>query len=124
MNTNKFELLGRVGHIDIEYKESGTVITQISLGVKNIKKEYENFYITFFNTKKSETAEKLADEVKEGDYIRVIGALSMNKYTPQGAEKPKFTLKLIGWGYKKVQWNSEKSTYEDVEPDTNTDDNG
>lgn len=115
MNTNSFELLGRVGHIDIDYRETGTVVTTISLGLKNSKGEYENFYITFLNTKKLATAEQLADEVKEGDYIRVNGSLTMNKYTPQGSDKPKFSLRLMGWGYKKVQWNSTKKAFEDVE---------
>jgi len=117
---NKFELLGRVGKVDITYKESGTCFTQISIGVTNGKKNtegkklYDNFYITFFNTKNSNTAERLAEEVKEGDYIRVEGKLTDNVYTPQGAEKPKHSLQLIGWGFCKVVFDEATRKYVDV----------
>lgn len=116
---NEFKLLGRVGKLDIEFKDNdkGTVIATISLGVKNAKGEYENFWITFFNTKKKDLAEILADTVKEGDYIRVNGKLSINKFTPDGADKPKYQMRLIGWGFKKVRWDEEKRTYVDECPD-------
>lgn len=115
--SNEFKLLGRVGKIDMSYKESGTVLTKISLGVKNSKKEYENFWITFFNTKNRPTAELLGEEVKEGDYIRVDGALSINSYTPEGRENPVKSIQLIGWGFKKVQFDTEKKKFVDIEPE-------
>jgi len=120
---NEFKLLGRVGKLDIEYKENGdraTVITKISLGVKkgkdsNGNAQYENFYITFFNKKNHATAELLAEDVKEGDYIRVEGKLSINKYYPQGSDKAKYSMQLIGWGYKKVKWDSTLNKFVDIE---------
>lgn len=112
---NEFKLLGRVGKLDMEYKDTGTVITKISLGVKNSKKEWENFWITFFNKKNYNTAEILGDTVKEGDYIRVEGKLIINKYTPQGADKPKFSMQLLGWGFKKVIFDEATRKYVDLE---------
>jgi single-stranded DNA-binding protein len=113
MDNNEVKLLGRVGKIEIEYKENGTVITTVNLGVKNRKKEYDNFYITFFNTKNKDTAELLADQVKEGDYIRITGELTVDKFTPKNSDKAVYKTKLIGWGYKKVRWNDEKRTFVD-----------
>ena len=113
MDNNEVKLLGRVGKIEIEYKENGTVITTVNLGVKNRRKEYDNFYITFFNTKNKDTAELLADQVKEGDYIRITGELTVDKFTPKNSDKAVYKTKLIGWGYKKVRWNDEKRTFVD-----------
>ena len=115
MENNEVKLLGRVGKIDIEYKDSGSVITTLSLGVKNRKKEWDNFYITFFNTKNKDTAELLADQVKEGDYIRINGELTVDKFTPKNSDKAVYKTKIIGWGYKKVQWDEEKRTFVDEE---------
>lgn len=120
--SNEFKLLGRVGKLDMKYTESGTVLTKISLGVKNSKKEYENFWITFFNTKNRPTAELLGENVNEGDYIRVDGALTINSYTPEGRENPVKSIQLIGWGYKKVQWDSENKKFIDIEPEEETGD--
>jgi len=113
--SNEFKLIGRVGKLDMAYKETGTVLTKISLGVKKSKDTWENFWITFFNKKNHPTAEILAEEVKEGDYIRVEGVLGINSYTPTGQEKPTKTIQLIGWGFKKVKWDTESKKFIDVE---------
>ena len=114
--SNEFKLLGRVGKLEMKYTESGTVLAKINIGIKNYKKEYENSWIAFFNTKNNPTAELLGEEVKEGDYIRVSGALSINSYTPDDREKPVKSIQLIGWGYKKVKWDSDKKKFIDLEP--------
>ena len=87
---NKFEILGRVNWIEIKYSEKGSCFTKILLAKKLPKKdEYESFPITFFNTKNGETAERLAETVKEGDYIRVTGKLGINRYIPKGQTRVK-----------------------------------
>lgn len=86
--------------------------------------QYENFYITFFNKKNHPTAEILAETVKEGDYIRVEGKLSMNKYYPQGSDKPKYSMQLLGWGFKKVKWDSSLNKFVDIETDEKPEDSG
>lgn len=105
LEKNRFELIGRVGHLDTVFKDSGTVITTISLGVKNVKGEYDNFFIKFFNTKKSEVAVKIADEIAEGDYIQAGGILSVSKFRPTGTEKDVYRTELIGFDYKKVTFD-------------------
>ena len=126
MGDNEFKLLGRVGWIDIQYKENRnsdlpTVITKINLGVKSPKKDsegknvWDNFFITFFNKKNHPTAEILGEEVKEGDYIRVNGKLAISSFTPPGREKPVQSIQLLGWGYKKVRFDEEAKKFVDIE---------
>lgn len=103
-----FEEIGRVGYINIKYNEDvAKTRTVISLGVKKYKKEeYDNFFITFFNYK--ELAERVSEYVKKGDYIRVKGSLSVNKY------QEKETIQLIGWSYSKVMFDKEQKKYIDI----------
>jgi single-stranded DNA-binding protein len=124
---NEFKLLGRVGKIDINYKDNGTCYTQVSIGIPNGKKNddgkklYDNFFVTFFNTKTAPTAENIAEDVKEGDYIRVNGKLTDNVYTPKDADKPKHSLQLIGWGYCKVVFDEQQKKYVDVKKEAEND---
>lgn len=112
---NKFEILGRVNWIEIKYSEKGSCFTKILLAKKLPKKdEYESFPITFFNTRNGDTAERLAETVKEGDYIRVTGKLGINRYIPKGQTRVKEDVELIGWGFQKVKWDSEQNKYVDV----------
>lgn len=114
MFTNKFEMQGRVSYIDIQFKDKNdklTVYTTINLGVKksdnvgNEEKNWDNFFITFFNTVKTQTAEKLREQIKEGDYIRVVGKLKENRYVPNGTDKEKSEIQLIGYGFKKQRYD-------------------
>jgi len=85
---NSFELLGRINRLDFRYSDSGTCFAKIMLEKKKPKKdEYESFLITFFNTKNDNTAERLAETCKKGDYIRVKGQLGINRYAPQNSDK-------------------------------------
>ncbi len=131
MGDNEFKLLGRVGWIDIQYKENKnsdlpTVITKINLGVKTMKKDaenkaiWENFFITFFNKKNHPTAELLGEEVHEGDYIRVDGKLTISSFTPPGKDKPVQNVQLLGWGYKKVRFDEGLKKFVDVEVEEET----
>lgn len=120
---NEFKLLGRVGNIEITYSErTGKPCTRVSIGVTNGKKNdegkslYDNFYVAFFNSEKSPTAEIIAENVKEGDYIRVAGKLSINKYKKNpDDEKFTYSMQLIGFGYKKVKFDDVTRKYVDIE---------
>ncbi len=121
---NKFELQGRVGFIDIVYKDNdkGTVYTTVNLGIKknesgnsNDEKNWDNVFITFFNTEKRKTAEILAEKVKKGDYIRVVGKISENRYTPEGSDKEKSEVKLIGFGFKKQEYDEMQLEWVDID---------
>lgn len=116
MERNEFKLLGRVSELSTECKSSGLVVSNIKIGVSTGKKNdegktiYDNYFITFFR----ETAEKIIEEVQQGDYIQVTGSLSMNKYTPSEGEKTRYSIKLIGWGYKKVTFDKEQNKFIEV----------
>ena len=127
---NIFRLQGRVGYVDIKYTENktdpnkATVYTKINLGVRKTEnlnseeeKNWDNFFITFFNTARSNTAERLADTVKKGDYIRVVGKLSENKYeitTEDGEKKEKSETQLTGYGFKKLIWDDMEQEWIDA----------
>ena len=119
---NEFKLLGRVGNVEITYSErTGKPCTKVSIGIPNGKKNedgkslYDNFYVAFFNSEKSATAKKMAENVKEGDYIRVAGKLSINKYRKPNEEKFTYSIQLIGFGYKKVKFDDVTRQYVDIE---------
>lgn len=111
---NKVELAGRVSYINKEEK-SGTVITKVCIGVKKNKKDYENFFVAFFNSEKQPTAELIAKQVKKDDYIRINGKVSINKFKPNGLDKEVERLELVGWGFKKQMWNDNERKFVDIE---------
>jgi len=120
---NKFELLGRINWLDIKYNESGSCFTKIILAKKkpksDVKKQYrtddyESFPIVFFNTRNGNTAERLAENCKVGDYIKVNGMLTINKYSPKDSDTVHTKIELLGWGFKQVMWNSEENKYIDI----------
>lgn len=119
MSDNSFRLIGRVGWLETKYTENGTCITTINLGVKKNKTDYENFFIKFLNRAESKvkTAEIVADKVRKGDYIRVTGSLSIDKFIPKNSTDGKEIekLSLIGRGYKPVRFDEEKRTFVDVD---------
>ena len=96
MSDNSFRLIGRVGWLETKYTENGTCITTINLGVKKNKTDYENFFIKFLNSAESKVkiAEIIADKVRKGDYIRVTGSLSIDKFIPKNSTDGKEIEKL------------------------------
>lgn len=115
---NKFELLGRINWLDIKYVDSGTCFTKIILSKKKPKSdEYESFPIIFFNTKNDNTAERLAESCKVGDYIRVSGQLGINRYAPKNADKVQERIALTGWSFVPVAWDNEQNKYVDIKED-------
>lgn len=119
MSDNSFRLVGRVGWLETKYTDNGTCITTINLGVKKNKDTYENFFIKFLSgvEAKVKTAEIIADKVKKGDYIRVTGSLSINKFVPKNSTDGKEIeqVSLLGWGFKPVRFDEEKRTFVDVD---------
>ena len=119
---NSFELLGRINWLDIKYTDSGTCFTKIMLAKKKPKTDnkYESFLITFFNTKNDNTAEKLANICKKGDYIRVKGQLGISRYAPKNADKVQEKIVLTGWTFVPVAWDDEQKKYVDIKAETTT----
>ncbi|MBE7713705.1 MAG: hypothetical protein E7Z87_08170 [Cyanobacteria bacterium SIG26] len=116
MAENLFELVGRVGWMDISTTDKGTIITKINLGVKVSKEEWNNFFITFMNSAESKKriAEQIAEQCKEGDYIRVKGVLRVDKFTPKNGEKEVEKVSLIGWLFNHVKFDEFEKRFIDV----------
>ncbi len=119
---NEVRLLGRVGSIDLKYNETtAKPVAKISIGVPNGKKSddgktlYDNFYVAFFNSAKVPTAEKLVEVIKEGDYIRIAGKLTINKYKKNpDDEKYTYDTQIVGFGFKKVIYDDFERKYIDA----------
>lgn len=112
---NEFKLLGRLNWLKIQYFDNGTCMTSIYLGKKKPKvDEYETFPVLFFNTRKDNVAERLAENCVQGDYIRINGKITVNEYETRDGKK-RSRIELIGWNFKKVQWNAELNKYEDID---------
>lgn len=105
---NEFVIDGRIGKINLQYADNGSCYCKVSIGIPNGKvspegkRLYDNFFVTFFNTKYRKTAERLSEEVKEGEYLRVRGKLTDNVFTPEGSDKPRHVIQLIGFGFIKL----------------------
>lgn len=120
---NKVELFGRVGYIEIKYidNDKGSVKTDVLLGIKkdvlSQKEEdnYENFFVTFWNTEKRPTAEIISDRIKKGDYIRIVGKLVENRYIPKDLEQikenEKTEINVVGYGFKKMIFDDFENTW-------------
>jgi len=84
MESNKFELTGKINHIDTKYSETGKCHTNILMAKKGkADNEFQSFNIVFFD----ELAEEAGDLIKKGDVVNVTGKLAIKKYkTKEGNE--------------------------------------
>lgn len=119
MNSNQFELIGRINYLDIKYNEKGSCILRILMSKKGKEENsYNSFPITMFN----KTAQDFAETIQKGDSARITGKLGINKYTSkEGKEIEK--LELIGNSFAKVKYDETKKEYiqQDEAPTTQTD---
>ena len=132
IKTNQVVLLGRVSWKDIKYTDNGNVITTINMGVKRNQEKWDNFFIKFFNTKLKNTAEEVAELVKEGEYIQITGRLIESSFIPKGWEntvdengnqRTVSKTEIVGKSYKKVFFNEETEEFEYLNGDSNGKDN-
>ena len=132
---NQFKLMGRVGKynkeqvVDFKYFDSGKCCAKIRLGVragqnKDGSQKWDNIFITFWNTDKNNIAEQVAEYLREGDYIQVIGKIRLQEFTPEsmqgqvdanGNQKKVQRVDLVGTSYKRVRYNEEMEDFEIVE---------
>lgn len=120
---NRVELFGRVGYIECKFLENdkASVKTDVLLGIKkenatgDSENDWENFFVTFWNTKKTATAENIAEKIKKGDYIRIVGKLVENRYIPKGLEQikenEKTEINIVGYGFKKMIFDDFENTW-------------
>ncbi len=123
MQKNRVELMGRVGYIECKFidNDKGSVKTDLNIGIKkenatgNDDKDWDNFFVTFWNTDKRKTAEIIAEEIKKGDYVRIVGKLVENRYIPKDLEQIKENerseINVIGYGFKKMRFDDFEQTW-------------
>lgn len=99
--TNEFIVSGRVNKIGIQYKDDGQCYTKVFLSQKVPKSDkYNPFNIIFFNT--NGVAEKIADDVKQGEYIEAKCYLTPYEYTEADTGKQRNIINITGLGYDKL----------------------
>lgn len=117
MESNSFELIGRSNYVDIQYKETGTIVTRTLIGKKRKnEEEFDSYGITLFG----DIAEEFAEKVKKGDYVHVKGRISVNKYTKDGKTVEK--LELVAYDFKKVKYDVDSKQYIVLEDEAQSED--
>lgn len=107
---NEFKISGRVNKIDIIYKEDGNCYTKVFLSQKVPKtNKYNPFNIVFFNT--NGVAEKIAEEIKQGDYIEAKCFLTPYEYTDKDTGKTRSAINIIGVDFTKLIYDNETNKF-------------
>ena len=114
MNSNAFELTGRVSFVDFKSLESGNTKTRVLISKKGRKEgEYETYPITFFG----ETAEKVFSNIKKGDSLYAKGKLGYNKFVDK-AGNSREQIELVGFDFVKVEYDAKANKYVPVGGET------
>lgn len=111
MESNKFELTGRVNFFEISYSQNGMAVLKLLLSKRKTIKdavEYQSFNVTMFG----ETAEKVAEVIEKSDMVHIAGNLSTSKYEKDGKTVEK--LQLIGNELKFIEFNEKKKKYVEI----------
>lgn len=116
MESNKFEITGKITYVDIKYKESGMIYTKVLMSKKNMSKEneYDTYSFVFFG----ETAEQFAEKIKKGDYANIVGRVGVSKFTKDGKEISKY--ELYGNEFTKVVYDENLKRYVPATNETTT----
>ena len=112
MNSNTFELIGRVNFIEIKYTESGTAYTRVGLSKKGKEDKYEKFPIVLFGEK----AEAASEAIKKGDSAYFTGRIGENTYKDKETGKEIEKHEFIAFDFKKVEYDTDKKQYVEVTP--------
>ena len=105
MNSNKFELTGRLNFIEYKALESGTMIARLLISKKGKGDDYESYAVSLFNDN-ANACEKL----EKGNYIYVSGKMQINKYTDKNGTNRE-EIRLIGFEVKKVKYDETTKTF-------------
>jgi single-stranded DNA-binding protein len=112
MNSNKFELTGRLNFIEYKALESGTVIARLLISKKVKDDVYESYAVSLFN----DNAEKCSG-MEKGSYVYVTGKMQINKYTDKNGVNRE-EIRLIGFDVKKVKYDEATKTFVEDAGDT------
>ena len=106
--------MGRLNWKEIRYFESGACRTKILLSKKKPNannpdetQNYDSFPIIFFNNKNDNIAERIAEDISEGDYVHIVCTLTRN----QPKNKTSKETEIIGWDFRKTKWSNDKKRY-------------
>ena len=111
MESNKFELTGRINFIDVKCTEKGMCITKLLMSKKGKTdelKDYQSFNITFFG----ELAEQIGNTITKGDMVNITGRMQEDKYEKDG--KTISRLSLIGNTCVLAEYDKDKKQYIEV----------
>ena len=115
MNSNKFELTGRLNFIEFKASESGTVIARLLLSKKVKDEVYESYAVTLFN----DNANK-CEQYEKGDYLYVTGKMQINKFTDKNGNNRE-EIRLIGYESAKVEYDIVSKTFVEVKGEAKQD---
>lgn len=105
MNGNKFEIIGRLNHIEWKYLESGMCILRLLLSKKVKDDEYESFAVTLFND-----SAQACEHFEKGNYVYATGKMQVNKFTDKNGNKRE-ELRLVGFEAKVVKYDEASRAY-------------
>lgn len=116
MESNKFELTGKVNWHEIKMTGKGQFVTRAFI-VKKIKDDiYHSFPVTMF----ADVAEKFANTIKaKEDSVHITGRLSISSYEKDG--KTFERVDLIVSNFEKVIYSEKAKGYVAVEAADDTD---
>jgi single-stranded DNA-binding protein len=111
MESNSFELIGRVNYVNLKSLSNGNSLTRVLLSIKRYKsEEYDTFPITFF----AEVSQDAANRLKKGDYINVVGRLNLDKFKNKEGKDVE-SISLIGYSFIKVTFDKDQKRFVEVE---------
>lgn len=111
MESNKFELTGRVNFKDLTFTQSGVAVGKILLSKRKTNGdnvEYQSYNVTFFK----DVAEKIAN-IEKGDLIHVEGVLATSKYEKDGKQVER--MQLIGNDFQFIEYDEKTKAYKVIE---------
>ena len=114
MESNKFELTGRVNYKDMTYTQNGLAITKLLLSKRKQQKdsvEYQSYNVTLFD----KVAEK-AGIAEKGDMVHIVGNLSTSKYEKDGKQIER--MQLIGNEIDFIEYDETQKKYVVIEKNT------
>lgn len=108
MNGNKFEIIGRLNHIEWKALDSGMVICRLLLSKKVKDDVYESFPVTLFN----ESAQA-CEKYEKGCYVYATGKMQINKFTDKNGNNRE-EIRLIAFESKMVKYDEASRGYVEI----------
>lgn len=106
MNSNYFEMTGRITFVEVKHAQTGTAHTRALISKKQLNGEgYDTYAFTFFG----EVAEQFADGIKKGDVCNISGYINVDSYEKDGKKIER--LQLIGKQFAKAKYDEDLKGY-------------